>query len=275
MKKIYIIISLIFFLPLIGCNEVPIDEYLKFEESMYDSNNLAVKEGDLQIKRVIIPSEYDVKTIDTFSSSAFRDNEVIEYVFIPKTIINISVASFKNCINLKEVVFEDGSMAEEIGGNAFENTSLISISIPDSVKIINSGAFSNSTLTTVNINETSNLEIIKTDAFSNTLLETITIPGTVIAIHYGAFAYTHLTSVTFLDGEEELIILGGAFAGIETLREITLPSRVTLPDEGVFGGCHNLTIHINECNGIDDWAERFNMIEYGVYAEVINDCLVD
>lgn len=260
---------------LMSCSRTSVDQYLMFEESIYDSNHLAVSEGDTQVKRVIIPSEYNGKTVDLINPSAFKNNEVIEYVYIPSTVTNIGIESFMNCTNLKEVIFEDGSTVTEISASAFENTNLNSVFIPDSVLTINANAFAYSSLLSITFNESSNLEVIRTGAFRNTKIESITIPGKVIAIHYGAFAYTKLDSVTFLEGENELFILGAAFSYIETLREITLPSRVTLNDGGVFSGCHDLTIYINECDGINDWSDQFHRLEYGIYAEVINNCPVE
>lgn len=85
----------------------------------------------------------------------------------------------------------------EIGGSAFEGSQLTSITIPDSVKSIATGAFRNaSELETVTLTSTSNLETIGNDAFfTASKLGSFTIPESVESIGTTAFRGTALTSI--------------------------------------------------------------------------------
>ena len=63
-------------------------------------------------------------------------------VFIPKSVEKIENSAFKNCENLKEVVFEEGSRLKIIGGDAFRDCKcLAEMTFPEGLEKINSFAF--------------------------------------------------------------------------------------------------------------------------------------
>ena len=96
----------------------------------------------------------------------------------------------------------------EIGGSAFEGSQLTSITIPDSVKSIATGAFRNaSELETVTFTSTSNLDTIGNDAFfTASKLGSFTIPESVESIGTTAFRGTALTSINI---PEKVSSIGG------------------------------------------------------------------
>ena len=107
----------------------------------------------------------------------------------------------------------------EIGDDALAHCwDLTSITIPDSVTSIGSGAFSGcSGLTTVNFGDNSKLTSIGFAAFSNcSSLSSITIPDSVTSIG------------------------NSAFLSCSSLTSITIPSRVTSIDARAFQVCSNL-----------------------------------
>ena len=120
----------------------------------------------------------------------------------------------------------EGKAVTLIGGSAFErNTTLESVTIPDSMTGIGGSAFSGCTnLTSV--------------TFGN------------CAAHIEEVAFsdcTNLTSVAFGNGVTS--IAGGAFSRCTGLTSIAIPSSVTEIDEGAFGGCTSLTsIIVDEGN---------------------------
>lgn len=65
--------------------------------------------------------------------------EKLKKVVLPSSIRIIGESAFENCINLEEINFPDGLV--RIGKEAFKNTNLISISIPNSARYIDKNAF--------------------------------------------------------------------------------------------------------------------------------------
>ena len=280
MKKIYIVILLILIFSIFGCNKTTseatysIDEILIFEESDIDSSQYLVSEGNVQVRRVIIPSEYNGKSVTGIEYTAFKDNDIIEYIYIPNTITTLKFSAFENCTNLKEVIFEEGSQLTSIGVAAFKNTDLISITIPSSVEEISHSAFAHSNLSEIAFQDDSKLEIIGSNSFVSTNLETINIPGTVNYIQLTPFVYSKLRIVIFEPGDEELFFSGGAFTNIDTLEEIHLESRVVTYTQDMFRGCADIIIYINVCDEQINWQEYFYLTD-DVYATVINICNIE
>jgi len=118
-------------------------------------------------------------------------------------------------------------------------STLISITIPDSVTSIGSSAFAYTSLTSVTIPDS--VTSIGRSAFSNCtgLTGSLTIPNGVTRIEEGAFSGTGLTSVTIPDSVTG--IGKGAFAACGGLTSVTIPSRVTIIGNNAFYNCTGLT----------------------------------
>lgn len=88
-------------------------------------------------KNVVIPSKHDSKPVKVIANHAFADNEqrkvnnqIIETVTIPETIIEIGNNAFDGCKMLKKVIIK-GERVPNIGGDVFKNTSTeLSIYVP-------------------------------------------------------------------------------------------------------------------------------------------------
>ena len=145
-----------------------------------------------------------------------------------------------------EVVVDSESIpVKEIGSRAFEdNTTIISIIIPDSVTIIGSYAFLYcSNLTTVTFGENSQLTTIGSYAFYNcSSLTSIVIPNSVTTIGEWAFtSCSNLTTVTIGENSQLTSIGDSAFNGCSNLTSITIPDSVTSIGDNAFSSCSNLT----------------------------------
>ena len=104
----------------------------------YISNHDIEIINDLKIKEIDFSgAEFENSTL---KESAFENNKNIEYIVLPKSLKNISKEAFKNCINLKELVFSEG--LEIIGDSSFYNIGISDIILPNSVKNIGKNAFS-------------------------------------------------------------------------------------------------------------------------------------
>ena len=78
----------------------------------------------------------------TIGSNSFSDTG-IERIVIPKSVEVIQEYAFDGCRNLKEVVFEEGSMLKTIAKRTFTNCgSLAKITLPEGLKSIEMGALS-------------------------------------------------------------------------------------------------------------------------------------
>ena len=122
----------------------------------------------------------------------------------------------------------------------WSNTSVSSITIPNSVTSIGGGAFSGcKSLTTLTIG--SGVTSIEGGAFEGCSgLTTLTIPNSVTSIFGGAFSYcTGLTTLTIGSG---VTSLGGyAFTYCTGLTTLTIPNNVTNIGTSAFEGCSGLT----------------------------------
>lgn len=193
----------------------------------------------------------------------------------------VVIPKFANCIvigaktfagaEIKEVVIADGYT--EIGDSAFENSdSLVSVSIPNSVKTIGNnafldcqyltsivipnsvteikqGAFSGTGLTSITI--PSGLKILATDVFNNSQLTSVVIPNSVTTIDGAAFQNcSNLSSVTI---PNSVITIGSsAFENCENLTSVTIPESVTTIYDSAFAGCTNLTTIDCKSSKLDD-----------------------
>ncbi|MBQ3188599.1 MAG: leucine-rich repeat domain-containing protein [Bacteroidaceae bacterium] len=220
--------------------------------------------------------------------------EIGEYVFmnstnlneitIPSSVTKIGHGSFSNCgwMNnqpdglvykdgwllaykgdgfIGDIVIADGTRA--IGPMAFgDNTSLTSVTIPNSVTIIEYGAFywcenlksvsMPNSVTVIgnesfyccksltNITIPSSVTTIEQGAFSGSGLTSIAIPNSVTTLEGGIFYRCHsLKSVLIGDGVTT--IKSGMFGGCDALTSVTIPNSVTTIEENAFQSCHALT----------------------------------
>lgn len=93
-------------------------------------------------------------------------------------------AKYRSMIRSVEI----GSGVTSIGSYAFVDTNITSLTIPDSVKTIGRGSFSNNRYL-VNLTFSSGLKHIESMAFAGSHLSTVVIPDDVTSIGEGAFSY--------------------------------------------------------------------------------------
>lgn len=133
-----------------------------------------------------------------------------------------------------------GKKVTSIGVNAFyENTSITSVTFPDSVSAINSNAFCGcEKLKKVTL--PSKLETLDTFAFQNcTALESISIPATVGRI--GDYAFMGCTSLKAVNMKKGLAEIGdGSFWGCTSLDSVYIPNTVTYIGSSCFFDCTSL-----------------------------------
>ena len=138
----------------------------------------------------------------------------------------------------------DGSKNPEVTYNvigiyqrAFKDTKdLNSVSFPNSLKEIRSGAFQNSGIASISLPKS--LEKIKDNAFAGTNITTVTIPNTVTDIEGSAFSgCKYLSSVIIL--AQDPVIGKDAFKDCTNLEEATFYDKVSL--------CERIDFHRGCC----------------------------
>ena len=210
---------------------------------------------------LVIPSS--VKTIGDY---AFAEDNKITSVTIKGNEEGTTIGnySFQNATGIKTL---DLGNVTSIGTNAFNNCASLSgkLTIPDSVKTLNSYAFSSCK----NINEiefSKNLEVIGYESFANcTSLKKITIPDNIKTIENCAFE--NCSAVTEIELGKGLTQLGTSngyyynpFYNMTSVKKITFNTEKvpTTPCADTFEYMNNLETVYVPVDGYSDYVTRFS-----------------
>ncbi len=173
----------------------------------------------------------------------FREHGVIGSGVVTNGYVIAGFTEYGNSLNLTEITIPtaiDGIEVTIIDSVAFKDcTSLISVTIPDSVTDIGQEAFALCTnLESVTL--PNGLLIIERNLFSQcTNLESITIPSSVTGIKEGAFHdCTSLTSIKIPSGVTR--IEESTFHGCTSLTSVVIPEGVVDIRNGAFDTCTSL-----------------------------------
>ena len=188
----------------------------------------------------------------------------VSSIEIRKENISIEGYAFHNMTNLEQIEFENNSMLETIGNDAFYNAIFLkTITIPASVKTIGDYAFSHSSLSSIKFENNSMLETIGVFAFNGTQIDTITIPASVKTIGDDAFYNSSLSSIEF-ENNSMLETIGDSSFRCTQLDTITIPASVKTIGNHAFGN-GGLSIIEFENNSkletIGDYAFRYAPLE--------------
>ena len=189
--------------------------------------------------KLTLPSSLGGYAVTELGYKAFNGNKTITTITIPKTIVDggsVNGQVFTNT-NIKTAVFENGSTL--VANNIFDGcTTLTSVTIPDTVKVIEDRAFQNCT-SLKNIELPSRLEEINYRAFKGcTGLTEITIPKTITAGGEEAFANTSIKKAIIENGAKKVPY--DLFRGCATLESVSIPHTVTYIGSYAFYGCQAL-----------------------------------
>ncbi len=214
----------------------------------------------ISLERVVLPGSLSGKiTTTTTGYYSFRGCTALKSVKFEEGNKIVPKYMFQNCTSLEEVVFADS--IENIGDYAFENTALLSIILPESLKTFGPYAFRNCTsLVQVTFNESLTkignyaftgceklenvvlpklLEETGTYTFQNCAsLESIELPSTLKTIGTYVFDGTNIKSIVFPDTLTK--IDGYAFRGTK-LEEVIFPDSLTFIGTYAFSSCPDLT----------------------------------
>ena len=244
------------------------------EQCFYDVPNIesVVISGAVDVPRDMFGKCSGLKKVTlkngvrSIGEDAFRDCSSLESVIFENTVLEkISDGAFWGCSALSSIALPDS--VTEIERNAFFETGLRNIQLPEKLTLIGGGAFCNcknlkqvqlppqlkelgegaffncENLTQMQL--PAQLNKLGTDAFRNcTSLDKIDIPAGLTQIEPDTFCNTGLTSVTLHEGLTK--IKDGAFHDCLKLKKIRIPKSVT-----DIGGLA-LGIRYNRGNGAEE-----------------------
>ena len=212
-------------------------------------------EGCESLQEIVLPRDTEIGNL------MFEGCTSLEKVTITGTPSSIGVSAFEGCTSLREIQLPES--VTEIGRNAFTESGIGSISIPDGVEKLPIECFYRcGNLTDISLPDS--IHTISNSAFRDCeRLSGIRIPEKIEYIGYGAFSGTRITSAILPD---TLTYLGDlAFDGCTELREIRLPASLDAVPRDCFHKCTSLkqviipegykTIEMNafwECNSLQN-----------------------
>ena len=174
------------------------------------------------------------------------DSILYEYVgtsssiTIPKKTVIICSKLFANRTNITNVIFEEESQITTIGSYSFMNcTSLTSLTLPSSVKMIKEGAFTgiSSSIDVSKCNFEDNT--LPDQCFENYQGDTITLPNSITKLGYSCFRYCE--NIKDINLGKLITSIGyGSFQGCKSIENINIPSGVSFIDSNAFKGCISL-----------------------------------
>lgn len=228
-----------------------------------EEGKLFLKEGRSLSNSVVIPAEAtiipaeifkgdtvctivlfeDNSNLTTIEAGAFEQSSVAN-ITIPKGVTEIKDNTFKNATDLNRVSFENnGINITRIGSEAFSNTDIKSLSIPNVTEIGNSAFSGCSNLSGVSVGK---LETIGRFAFANcTSLTSMTFPMSVSTIGNSAFVgCSKISSIDLGDKvnnkRAELTLGDNCFQNATGLTKVELPDSLIAIPRKAFSGCTKL-----------------------------------
>lgn len=180
-------------------------------------------------KKIVIPSHINGKPVIGIWNSVFEKCVDLEEVIFEEGCKYIGKRVFAGCSRLKRVRLPKSLI--EIGDYAFNHSALEEIAIPPDVKVIGKFAFSYcSSLKKILLPDS--LKCISANMLSNTALEEITIPQSVVHIGMSAFSDSKLKEVEL---PHNLYSIGGYAFDISCLSKIIIHSNVEIISADIFG----------------------------------------
>ena len=172
---------------------------------------------------VEIPATYNGKPVTKISDGMFENDTNITTITLPSNITHIGNNAFKNCTNLKRIIFKSartyGSVAVDTQGDNYE---------------INAGA-----LASGNNDPNNNVTFIGEGAFYNCLaLESIDVSSATSIGKEAFYGCSKLESASLNDNLAKLA--DGAFNGCLKLNNMQLPSALTEIGANCFVNCKTL-----------------------------------
>lgn len=179
-------------------------------------------------KRVVIPSFINGKPVIGIWNSVFENCVELEEVVFEEGCRYIGKDAFSSCSNLKKVRLPKSLL--EIGDGAFRNCAIEEIAVPPNVKVIGDFAFADCSLKKILLPD--DFKYLSAGMLARTLIEEIDIPQSIVHIGYGALKDTKIEKIEL---PYNLYSIGENAFEIPGLKEITIHSNVKEIGKNIFG----------------------------------------
>ncbi len=214
-------------------------------------------------------SVWPTVTVSAASTATFADGTAYEYTVNSGTATITKYIGTATVVDIPESL--DGSTVTTIGNDAFRDTEITAVTIPDMVTRIENYAFAYCyALSDVTLPKA--LTYLGRRAFANAAIESIEIPKSLDSCDkYSSYSYTfegktysvydgpffcceNLKSATFEEGATQ--IAQNLFAGAVALESVAIPDTVTVIEDSAFRDCLRLAdVTIGQAvTTIDDYA---------------------
>ena len=192
--------------------------------------------------------------VKLIGEAAFKNNQKITKITLPKSTVSIGRYAFEECKSLLDVVFNEG--LESVSDYAFKDSGLSVLNLPDSVSGIGKYSFYGSKITYLKI--PANVSKLSKYAFYGCKeLKTIEFCERIYEISENSFA--NCTSLTEIVIPKNITnIEKYAFQSCTSLTKIVIPSETEKLGEGVFAGCENLIVYAPSGSEAEKNAKRNN-----------------
>jgi len=173
------------------------------------------------------PYDFSVPINSNITITAEWSSNNLEFRY--DSISEIYVVSLGNASDVNIIIprIYNGKPVEEIDDYGFRLSSIESIVIPTSIKIIGIDAFRSSSLSKVEFKGESNLQAIKDFAFSNTQITSFIIPRYVNNIGYGVFSFnSYLLNIDVDENNLSFIGEEGILYSINKHRLVSYPGAI-------------------------------------------------
>ena len=155
--------------------------------------------------------------------------------------------------NMEGNIILDKSVTELSGGIFAGSVNIKTVSIPNSVTKINSGAFYSSNVESIIFEKNSNIQTIDSGTFNNTSkLKKLEIPASVKSINPGAFSGSGLETITFEKGSKLEEIGSNIFNNLVNLKSLEIPANVVKIQGGAFLGSGLETITFEKGSKLEE-----------------------
>lgn len=204
------------------------------------------------LSTINIPDESNLNTISNYAFAYSKLSNVV----LPQSLTLIGYGAFRDCKLLQSVEFNSDEL--KLQNEAFYNTGLIEVNIPNGIYYIGDYAFTGIP-NLIRFNVSLDNEYFSSDEYgvlynkNQTILlsvpatrtEDYNIPNTIEIINTSAFENSNIENITFEEGSNISNISNRAFFGSK-IKRIVIPNHITLIDVFAFAYCQNLECVIFE-----------------------------
>lgn len=214
--------------------------------------------GCTRLQKVTLPPN-----LQNIEERLFKNCSSLKHIVLPAAITHIEREAFLGCSALTQVTFPDS--VTHIGYAAFENSGLLSVTIPTAVQTIGDRVFANCTKLRSVVFKNDATTLVNDMFLGCTVLESISLPANIT--HIPTRFCKNAKSLKSITLPIELVAIGEeAFYGCSSLEKVVFPETLRKLDYRAFMGCTALR-SIDFSNAALSWNGEW---EYATFADCVS-----